>query len=552
MSKKTRDAWWRKQQIRIERQRNGNHHTVSSTPVGDMRAEHLHIREEHEIQAPPLTGLGVGSFPTSDIQRLTNPATAEFQTVADLRRLYIAANYLGLQASVTTLPHAFDDLSDQFGIDVYARMMQDSEVAANLNLLVMASTSQSAVFTPVLNPANPDYAKAVFVAGYFQYMFDTMETSFWEARRALVREGLTYGSAVAELIYDVYECGPYKGFYGVTEMRPLCISDTAFVVDNFNRLIGIVPARAPGLALPIGSTIPLSVAGVTTNPDDLKREIKEIPGILPRHKFWVQTWDGRRSDPRGRSILRPAYTPWWIKQQVLHELLAWLSKYAQPSLWATTPPDAMAMCIIDPQTGQEVEVKPTEILLQALLQLRSASAVAVPAGSEIHTLDLSSSGDIFTKLLAWCDMQITRGILMQHLATGDSTLSGNSNRVSSESHQDVLSLLIVTLRTWQSEALRRDVIIPLTVANFGEGYRHLAPRMDLGEGDGFPVTPMEISQLHFANWFTPDQMAALDRQMGLPIRQTNINPKEVTWDQMVSSGMVTNDQTNSSSATNNG
>lgn len=461
---------------------------------------------------------------------------ATLSTQADLAKSYVASQFYGLIPALQSLPHAFDDLTEEFGVDVYERMMKDSEIAANVGLLVMSSTSQTARFTPSLQPNNPEFAKSLFVSKFFQWMFDNLEENFWENRRALVREGLTFGSGIGELTYKIVTTGPYSGYYALQGIRPLCIKDTAFVVDNFNRTVGLIPTKLPIMKLPVGSMIPLTTSTDGSGKFQINDQL--VDSIVPRSKFWVLTWDPRRGDPRGRSILRPSYLPWWVKQQTVSELMAWLAKYAQPSLWGTTAPNAATVCITDPETGAVTEIKPTQVLLESMMKFRGASAIALPHGAELNVLNVSSSGEIFLKVLAWANREITRGILMQHMATSDSE---HMARSAAETHQDVLSLLIVNLRTWQAESLRTDIVGPLTVANFGEKYAHLAPKLDLGDGDGFPITPMEVAQLQYASWFTPDQMAVLDRLLGLPVREVSVNPM-TSWD--ASNGIDTTQPSN--------
>jgi hypothetical protein len=53
------------------------------------------------------------------------------------------------------------------------------------------------------------------------------------------------------------------------------------------------------------------------------------------------------------------------------------------------------------------------------MQFRNASAIALPYGSQVNTINVSESGAVFFAGLDWADNAIRRAILKQHLATGE-------------------------------------------------------------------------------------------------------------------------------------
>ena len=85
-------------------------------------------------------------------------------------------------------------------------------------------------------------------------------------------------------------------------------------------------------------------------------------------------------------------------------------------------------------------------------------------------------------------------------------------------HQDILSLFVIGIKNWQKRILMRDFVRPLVELNFGPNSLPLAPKIDIGDGDGFPLNPFEVSQLQGVQWFSPSQFAEVDRLLGLPIR----------------------------------
>lgn len=445
------------------------------------------------------------------------PATARatISLTVDASKQYVSRRMYGLMPSLSTLPSRSDEVTRELGLDVYERMAVDGEIAAGLDLLCSAATVAPLVISPWVGSDHIDFPIAEKIAGYFNWMFSLSKTSPRVWGKAMIREALAYGNGVGEILFDIQQDGPWKGFLKVKDISYLSINDQLFVVDNYNNVIGLLPVKQLHMTQPAGAFFPLSQTGDNS---------KSLESVIPREKFIVLTWEPRSGDPRGQSQLRKVYTPWYMKQQTLDLMLVWLKKFAIPSYWGTVPENAQPICYIDPTTGAEITIKPTEELLQAMQQLGNAAVVALPHGSQLNQFVASQGGQVFLDVLSWADRQITRGLLMQHMATSDSE---HMSRSSSATHQDVLSLFIVQLRMLLADQIRQDILIPLTRANFGAEYEHLAPRADFGDGDGFPITPNEVAQLMNAGYFTTDQMPTLDRIIGVPVRrveETGVRP----------------------------
>ena len=78
--------------------------------------------------------------------------------------------------------------------------------------------------------------------------------------------------------------------------------------------------------------------------------------------------------------------------------------------------------------------------------------------------------------------------------------------------------MILTVRNWLGDQVRRDVFRPIVLANFGDDAERFTPLLDLGDGDGFPISATEVASLAAVGWFTDDQMAVMDKRLGLPVR----------------------------------
>jgi hypothetical protein len=212
----------------------------------------------------------------------------------------------------------------------------------------------------------------------------------------------------------------------------------------------------------------------------------------------------------------PAYIPWWAKQRAIEEWSCWLGRYAQPSIWATPGPNAVPVCVTDSQGNQTV-TQPTELLLNALLQFKSASVLALPYGSEVNLLEAKGDAQPFIDSIKAFNTEITRAILGQHLATAE---GDNQSRAAADVHALVLRIFINSLRRFIAASIERDLIKPLIEGNYGD-VGHLMPVVDLGDGDGWAPTVTEIAVLMQSGYFTVDQLPKLDVILGLPVRETS-------------------------------
>ena len=437
------------------------------------------------------------SFVTIQAAPGTSPAPASVTVgaPADLTQPYLAANINAYMAMLSALPQAFDDLSGQFGIDIYDQMLTDSEVSASLDVIVYAAVATPPVVDAALTPDDPDYDIAVMVADFVRNMLDGLTISLQDTLRVLVRQALAFGTALGELIYEATDDTWLISDIRVTDMRQYTL-----VVDGFNQIHGIAPTMLHE-RFPVGSVMPIYDGQVLDN-------------VMPRSKALLLAWQPTGSDPRGKSLLRAAYAPWWAKQQIINEMVTWFARFAQPSIWGTTAEGAQDICITNPDGSQTIE-RPTDQLLAALMQFRNASAIALPYGSQVNAISMSQSGTVFFDGLDWADQAIRRAILKQHLATGEGQ---HQARAAAEVHQDILGLMILTVRNWLGDQVRRDVFRPIVLANFGDAAERFTPYLDLGDGDGFPISATEVAQLAAVGWFTSDQMAVMDKRLGLPVR----------------------------------
>lgn len=433
------------------------------------------------------------------------PAEATVITAADLGQKYLGQGLVGYSAYLQVITNATaNDLILKHGYNIFREMQADSEVNASITAFVQAPNSQPSEVNPQIMPGEEGYEKAKQICDFVSWNFRRLNIDAW--KRDALRTAIVFGNSVSEIDWDIAQYGPYQDKFIIRRLRRQEPENYGFIMDRWGEVYGVAPINeAAGTFFPLGNLIPLE-----------DHHAKLLQGAVPRYKLSIWTWDQKGTDPRGTSMLIPAYVPWWGKQRAIEEWSCWLGRYAQPSIWATPGPNAVPLCITNPNGSQTI-TQPTELLLQALLQFRSGSALALPFGSVVNLLTAEGTIDPFLKSIETFNTEITRAILGQHLATSEGSVAGKAG---AQLHAYILRQLISYGRQIMSARIQEDLIKPLVQANYGIVDDKYYPVVNLGDDDGFPPTITEVAVLFQAGYFSEDQLAYVDRKLGFPVRQT--------------------------------
>lgn len=411
-----------------------------------------------------------------------------------------------------SLPWAVDDITADFGDDLYERMLLDPQVAALIVILKTAILEDGVQLTAAIDdPDDPEAARALDLAERAEAMFGRLETPtdawLWD-----MLDAVAFGNRIAEVTYGVV-----ADALDVIAVRPKPRRALAFVVDAYSRVIGLL-ARIPGQGAAL-------LQGVILDP-------AQVPNLLPRDKFAICTFRAKDGDPRGTSILRSAYTAWQYKQQVLREHLKYLTQFASPSLIGYTAPEAPAYAptdslgnptgAIDPLTGYPIVISPEQLLQQSLTQFKNGTALALTYGSKVDVLQNAGDGHAFLSAFDLYDRYITKAILGQTLASEEGK---HQARAAAQVHQDILDTIIKQAKRLVCRMIERDILAVWVRLNWGDGLGHLVPTVSLGSTEQPDMTAM-ITALATANRYgllAPSQMTTVDGKIGLPQR----SPEEV-------------------------
>lgn len=447
---------------------------------------------------------------------MTEQATQPYSAVL-LRESVIGGAITTIGYQLRGLPWAFDDLTRDFGDDIYERMLLDAQVTACVNVLRAAIIEEGVrLSSPLADEDDDGYALAQEIAAFCDSVLADLQMPLDDVLWDLLG-AIALGSRVAEEVWELKPASSYalpgtspvrktQDLLVISAIKPRPRRSTAFVVDPYMNVQGLVARQVNSLAV-----LPSFV--FATSP-------AQIPNLLPRDKFAVLSFRPKDCDPRGQPVLRPAYTPWFSKMQIWQEFLRYLAQFASASIYAVASENDTKNGIRVLQPDGSIIVRPAvDVLADTLLAYRNGSALAVPYGTLLDALEVSGNGEAFHRGFTFCDDQITIAVLNQTLATREAQYQA---KASSETHQNSLTTLQRQAKRSVCTMLRRDVLYPLVAYNYGEqAARQLTPCVSLGEVEqfDFAATATAIAQLARASYLDPSQHAGIDTMLGLPPRE---------------------------------
>lgn len=440
-----------------------------------------------------------------------------------MRREFIAGGgYDGgwQDAAARSLPLPFDDLTQDFGTDVYAEMLKDPQVAAAVIVLKASTLEDGLMLKPAIDDQKAKgYKRAVKIRDIAARMFERLQFPMDQVLWNML-DAMPFGSKVAE---QKFEWQNVKGerLLQLIALKPKPRKNVSFVVDQYMNLLGVLGTQ-PGQSAVQHRAILSPRAADIIEPD----------------KVMILTNRSEDCDPRGVSILRAAYEPWWKKRQLGPEYLHYLSQFASPSIWATPPENADDEVpttdglgnLIDVSTGEPVDdpddddadflqpMSKLDELLAAVMAWRNSYALVVPPGTVVHPVEMIGDGSPFLNAFKLWDAQIIKAILTQSLATEE----GDRSRGSAAGvHQDVLDTLVRQGKKAVEEMVHGQVLVPWVQRNWGdEAAEELVPIPSLGttERQDLPGIMTAVAALMRAAYFHSSQLSSLDEMLNLPVR----------------------------------
>lgn len=422
-----------------------------------------------------------------------------------------------LSNAIQVLGRFQDDLNKEFSDRAYDDMLKDPAVAASVDILKSLILAEPLRVVPrVQDKKSPGYGEAKKIAEFVERNLRKLARSeqviLWEALDAIA-----YGSSLVETVFeDAVDEG--KPILRLKDLKTRSRANYALVVDRYFNVLGAVPTEAG-----------FQASGVytgSTEPDKDK--------VIPREKFLLVTLITKNSDPRGVSLIRPAWNPYYLKTQVWPAYLKFLIQFASPSIVGYTPEGAGDVEVVDDagvvQTnadGSIQTISAEEDMLSTLLGFQNGTVAVLKGGSSLDMIQSEGQGEAFAAAVDLFDRQIAMAILKTHRTLLESK---NSSKADAESAADITDVFVASLREVLASAFTRDVVRVLVEINFGpeiaDAYSpdvtlKAVPKQDFSEAAD------AVSKLWTSKFLHSSQVSEVDAMIGLPERDLDAFLSEI-------------------------
>lgn len=191
---------------------------------------------------------------------------------------------------------------------------------------------------------------------------------------------------------------------------------------------------------------------------------------LPANKFVVHRYKAKSGHPSRQGVLRVIAWMYLFKNYTLKDWVAFAEVYGMP----------LRLGKYDPGASPEDR----ERLLQTVVQLGTDAAGIISRNTEIEFIETKGTGggSVYQALANFCNAEMSKAILGQTLTT---EVGSRGSYAASQTHAEVRQDLLEADAKALAETLRRDLIRPLVLFNFGPEARlpwlkfHYEPPEDL-------------------------------------------------------------------------
>jgi hypothetical protein len=429
-------------------------------------------------------------------------------------------------AGIHVLPHYIDELEQDFGTDMYLRMLNDAQVKA------CDATLRDAILDKplqVLPYSGDDIKDDVEGQAFAQKIADFVRANFEELPGGFhlvswdLLEGISLGYKLGEMVFEVKEIVPGNGpqtCLAAIKTKPH--EAVSIVVDQYNDELGYIP-RMTNVGL-YGTFLAADLPTATNVLDPTtgqKTEEVEIPGLVPPEKVVRFTWQPRNDDPRGTSNLRGAYVPWRLKIGLYPAYEAYLARFAQPStaLELEGATDLPPMSAAD---GRLITnpVEKLQAMLTALRSFQSGGAMVLPVG-HLNMVQATSNGQAYLLAFELVDEQITKSILLQNLSTEGGKYG---TQALGKVHQDTLGLLVAMGKHAFTSCIRERVVKLLVRLNYGEAGMRYLPTLSFGETEQQDLAALMGAYANLMGGGTPETRLLFPVQYNDVFDQLHMKP----------------------------
>lgn len=317
----------------------------------------------------------------------------------------------------------WDDVMETKGADAYRKMRHDPDVKAALDVKIGGILTKGWELAPAISEGEDGYEAAKAQSDFVQAVFDEMPGSIDGRLKAILKDALGLGTAVAERLWGIGEGKDTAGKFVYRDLKPKDPTLYQVEVDDFNNVTKLV----------------LAGVGVQAEVDP--------------DKFAFMYWQQEYGQPWGVADLRAAYKFWFIKTNLWKYWAIFLEKYGSPTAVGKYPRGL--------PKEQQAE------LLTVIDKIQQETAIVVPDDETVELLEAMKDGkSSFLEAIQECGAQIAKAIVGQTLTANEGTRVGSM--ALGKVHQDTLTIYIKELKRITEEWMDEVVIRPLIDMNFAD------------------------------------------------------------------------------------
>lgn len=176
---------------------------------------------------------------------------------------------------------------------------------------------------------------------------------------------------------------------------------------------------------------------------------------IPPNKFVINKYRARSGSASRAGVYRVCVWMYLFKNYTVKDWIAFAEVYGMP----------IRLGKYDQGTSKEEK----DALLQAVLQIGSDAAGIISKGTEIQFIEaIKADGDVFKNLAQFCNTEMSKAILGQTLS---SDIGDGGSYAASKTHAEVRQDILENDCKCLSKTIRRDLIRPLVLFNFGDDSR---------------------------------------------------------------------------------
>lgn len=395
-------------------------------------------------------------------------------------------------------PQNFDRDLPKFDALAVRAMRRDAEVHAAVEFLVDAILSDGITFTGAQFEGDAEFEQAEEIKSFIERcLMEAPTTSFIPTLKELIRGAIYNGHKVAEIVTRLEQYGDDKGREVLDRLKIKPNKATAFVVDEFYNVLGLIGISKNQYSLPVGTVAPQN--------------------IIQKEKFLICTLETEDGDPRGVRQVVAAFEPFCDKKETRKQFSVWRRKCAVRSFIAEAPQNAQPVQKFGAD-GKPVgaPVSATQSIADTLARMQNDTVAAVPNGTNVQALDSDGNGEQFKLSYDLNNTEIRKSILLSTQATGEPDKGGLGSGGHS-THERALGRRVNSFRTVVSDQIY-DLARTFVLLNFGADKLHLTPKASLGN---FDKSELESKRKFYTDaGYTLDasQFDEIDAETGAPRR----------------------------------